>query len=180
MSRTVKGLIGITVISLALSAFAQTPVAPLPSQQMAATSPLAPIAWMSGTWAAEAKQPGSEKSLKILSLFAPQLDGRTMTIETSFDGKPAYQGMFAYDPALKAIAFWYVTSDGESIRGTVDSKETADPLFDFRMTLTNGVDLHFQTKIHRLDADHYSWTLFTTTGGATWQKLFAVDYHRVS
>jgi hypothetical protein len=181
VSRTVRGLIGIAIFSLGLSASAQVPTPPSQSQQTAVASPLAPIAWMSGTWAAEAKQPGSEKSAKILSRFTPQLDGRTMSIEASFDGKAVYQGMFAYDPALKAIAFWYVTPDGESIRGTADTKEPDDPLFDFRMTLANGVELHFQTKVHRVDTDHYSWTLFTTSsGGATWQKLFAVDYHRVS
>jgi hypothetical protein len=135
---------------------------------------------MAGNWAAEAKQPGAAVSSKILSRFTPQLDGRTMTIETSFAGRAVYQGMFGYDPAQKAIAFWYVTPDGESIRGTVDPKESSDPLFDFHMTLANGVDLHFQTKIHRVDADHYTWTLLTTMNkGTTWDKLFAVDYHRV-
>ncbi len=80
---------------------------------------------------------------------------------------------------MKAIAFWYVTPDGESIRGTADSKEQNDPLLDFHMTLVNGVDLHFQTKIHRVDADHYTWTLFTSADkGTTWDKMFAVEYHR--
>lgn len=182
MWQAIRRLIGVTVVSVAtLTLTAQTPASPQVPQAAEAVSPLAPIAWMAGSWAAEAKQPGAQNPSKIFTRFTPQLDGRTMSIETSFDGKPMYQGMFAYDPALKAIAFWYVTPDGESIRGTVDTKEAGDPLFDFRMTLNNGVELHFQTRVHRVDADHYTWTLFSTSNkGTTWDKLFAVDYHRVS
>ena len=180
LMRAVRGLICVVALAAcATPAFAQIP-SPLTAQTAPAVSPLAPILWMAGSWAAEAKQPGSSVSSKIFSRFTPQLDGRSMTIETSFDGRPVYQGMFAYDPAQKAISFWYVTPDGESIRGTVDPKETADPLFDFLMTLTNGVELHFHTLVHRVDADHYTWTLLTTMNkGTTWDKLFAVDYHRV-
>lgn len=181
MRQRTSRLFGMTVVAAAaLTVSAQMPAPQQTPQTAIAASPLTSIAWMAGSWVAEAKQPGAQNPSKILTRFMPQLDGRTMSIETSFDGKPMYEGMFAYDPALKAIAFWYVTPDGESIRGTVDAKETDDPLFDFRMTLNNGVELHFQTKVHRVDADHYTWTLFSTSNkGTTWDKLFAVDYHRV-
>jgi hypothetical protein len=146
-------------------------------------SPLASIAWMAGHWTAEAKSPGSGALAKVDTHYTPEMDDRTMTIQTSFDGKLVYQGMFAYDPAQKAIAFWYVTPEGESIRGTVDSQkgqgEFPDQLYDFHMTMTNGVDLHFHTLIHRTDADHYVWTLFTTNEGTKWDKLTEVNYRRV-
>jgi hypothetical protein len=134
---------------------------------------------MAGNWAAEAKPVGASKPYKILTKFTQQLDGRVMAMETTFDGQLVYQGMYAFDPAKKAIAFWYVTPNGESIRGTLAPKGD-DHLYDFQMTLTNGIELHFQTKVHRIDNDHYTWSLFTTINkGATWDKLFEVEYHRV-
>jgi hypothetical protein len=150
-----------------------------PAAKSDSPSPLEPIAWMAGSWAAEAKQPGVAKSSKILTKFTPQLDGRLMMMETSFDGQSVYQGVFGYDPAQKAIAFWYVTPNGESIRGTVAPKGS-DSLYDFHMTLINGIDLHFQTNVHRVDSDRYTWSLFTTINkGSTWEKLFEVEYRRV-
>lgn len=173
-------VIGAVVIALTTaSASAQLPV-PQTTQKADTPSPLEPIAWMTGSWAAEAKQPGSAKASRILTRFTPQLDGRVMSMETTFDGQLVYQGITAYDPAKKAIALWYLTPNGESIRGTVVPKTADEHLYDFTMTLTNGIELHFQTLVHRVDADHYKWSLFTTINkGATWDKLFEVEYHRL-
>jgi hypothetical protein len=180
--RTVFQLVGAAVsFAVVTPVVAQLPSPPpaVPRAKPDAPSPLEPIAWLAGSWAAEAKAPGSNRSSKILTRFTPELDGRVMLMETSFDGEPVYAGMFGYDPAQKAIGFWYVTPHGESIKGTVAPKGS-DQLFDFRMTLTNGLDLHFQTTVHRVDADHYAWALFTTLNkGATWDKMFEVQYHRV-
>jgi len=160
-----------------MTAAAQLP-ASQPQKASPDSSPLAPIAWMAGHWTAETKLPELDKVAKIDARYTPQMDGRTMTIETSFDGKLVYEGMFAYDPAQKAIAFWYVTPEGESIRGTVESQPDGDQVYDFQMTLTNGVDLHLRTMVHRLNADQYVWTLFTTNEGTKWDKLIEVTYHR--
>ena len=78
LGRVVAGLI--CVVALAAPAIAQIP-SPQPAQAAPAASPLAPMLWMAGGWAAEAKQPGSSASSKIFSRFTPQLDGRSMTIE---------------------------------------------------------------------------------------------------
>lgn len=171
--------LGMAAASLAVpSAGAQLPL-PQPPVKPTAPSPLESISWMAGSWAAEAKPAGAPRPYKILTKFTPQLDGRVIAMETNFDGQLVYQGMYAFDPAKKVIAFWYVTPNGESIRGTV-APQGADQLYDFLMTLTNGIDLHFQTKVHLVDNDHYTWSLFTTINkGATWDKLFAVEYHRV-
>ena len=151
----------------------------VPEPRTTAASPLEPLAWMAGNWAAEVRMPKSPKASKVLTKFTPQMNGHMMLMETSFDGEPLYQGMFGYDPVSKSPAFWYVTPGGESIKGTVSSRDN-DPLFDFKMTLTNGLELHFQTTAHRVDADHYTMSLFTTLDqGATWNKLFDVPFHRV-
>lgn len=176
--RTVIRMLGAVLLASTVPpSVAQLPMPP--TEKSDSPSLLEPIAWMAGTWAAEAKQPGSSKSSKIITKFTPQLDGRMMMMETTFDGQAVYQGMFGYDPEKKAIAFWYVTPNGESIRGTVAPKGV-DYLYDFLMTLTNGIDLHFQTTVHRIDPDSYTWSLFTTLNkGTSWDKLFGVEYHRV-
>ncbi|RZU39054.1 DUF1579 family protein [Edaphobacter modestus] len=160
-----------------LIASAQLPVGQ-PPKARPEPSPLEPIAWMTGHWVAEAKSPGTDRVSKIDTRYTPQMNGRTMSLETSFDGVLVYEGMFAYDPAQKAIAFWYVTPEGESIRGTVDPQPNGDQLYDFQMTLANGVSLHFRTEVHRVDPDHYVWTLFTNSEGTKWDKLIEVNYHR--
>jgi len=43
-----------------------------------------------------------------------------------------------------------------------------------------GLELHFQTKTHCVNADHHTWTLFMPAGGTTWDKMAAVAYRRVS
>lgn len=160
-----------------LAVFAQAPLGQTPKPQ-SEVSPLQPIAWMAGHWVADAKSPGSDKVSKVDTRYTLQMNGHAMSLETSFDGILVYEGMFAYDPAQKAIAFWYVTPEGESIRGTVDPQQNGDQLYDFQMTLANGVSLHFRTLVHRVDSDHYVWTLFTNSEGTKWDKLIEVNYHR--
>ncbi|MDE1177259.1 MAG: hypothetical protein PW789_11745 [Edaphobacter sp.] len=179
MRRNVVRLLCIAVLAVpVVTAVAQLPM-PQTSQNAETPSPLESIAWMAGSWVADAKPPGNGKASRVLTRFTPQLDGRMMAMETSVDGQPVYAGMYAYDPAKKTITFWYVTPSGESIRGTV-MPHADDQLYDIVMTLVNGIELHFQTKVHRIDMDHYTWALFTTINkGATWDKLFEVEYHRV-
>jgi hypothetical protein len=47
------------------------------------------------------------------------------------------------------------------------------------MTLGSGIELPFQKRVRRVDADHNTWTLFDNSKVATWEKLPEVDYHLV-
>ena len=141
--------------------------------------PMAPVSWMAGKWAAEVKAPGSDKTTSIVANYEPVLGGKMLKIQTSFDGKPSYEGMMGYDAAKQAVAFWYMTGEGESVNGTA-VQDGDSVLFDF--TIAKGAEpvQHLQTRLHRDDADHYTWTLFANPKGAGWAKLFDVHYHRVS
>ena len=153
------------------------PLAAPSTSKSAAPSPLEPFAWLTGNWSAEVKM--GNKSSKVLSRFTPRLSGRMMAMETSFDGEPLYEGMIGYDPAMRANAVWYVTPNGESIRGAVAIKD-GDPVFDVKMTMSNGIELPFQTRVHRLSVDSFQWTLLMTMDkGATWNKFLEVEYHRL-
>jgi len=172
-------LVCAAAIALAVGTARAQLALPQTTEKPSGPSPLEPISWMAGTWSAEAKPAGAAKAYKILTRFSPQMSGRVMSMETTFDGEVVYQGMYAFEPAKKAIGYWYVTPNGESIRGTL-VPQGDDQIYDFLMTLTNGIELHFQTKVHRLDPNRYTWSLFTTINkGTSWDKLLEVEYHRV-
>jgi hypothetical protein len=158
---------------------AQTKTVAAPALAPAAQK-MAPIAWLAGTWVAEAKEPGSSNPpSQIVARYTPKLDGTAMSIETSFDGKQAYQGMFGYDTLLKKIAFWYVTPAAESVHGTVVVNGD-DSVLDFTMTGLDGDKAKLQTRMHRTDADHFLWELYADPTGSGWVKVFDVKYHRVA
>ena len=140
--------------------------------------PMAPVSWMAGKWVGEVKAPGDAKATVIASTFEPVLGGKMLKIQTSFDGKGTYEGMFGYDPEKKAIAFWYLTAEGESVTGTV-IPQAEYLLFDFEIAKPGEKSQHLQTHIHQDDANHYTWALFADTKGTGWVKLFDVHYHRV-
>lgn len=145
----------------------------------APADPMALVAWMAGNWTAQASEPGSSKPpSKIESHYLPVLGGKGMSIDTSFEGKPEYHGMFGYDGARKAVAFWYVTAGSESVAGTV-MPGTGYLLLDFMLTKADGEAHHLQTHITQVDADHYKWELYADPQGTGFVKLFDLMYSRV-
>ncbi len=148
-------------------------------QSAPAVDPMSAVAWLAGDWTAEAQEPGSTKPpTKIVSHYRSVLGGKGMTIETSFDGVETYRGMFGYDGAKKAVAFWYVTTGGESVTGTV-APGAGYTLLDFTITKADGTGQHLQTHMTRVDGDQYRWELFADPKGTGWVKLFGLEYARV-
>jgi hypothetical protein len=141
--------------------------------------PLAAISWLSGNWQAEAREPGSTKPpTHILSHYNPVLDGKAITIETSFDGVETYRGIFGYDGEKKAVAFWYLAATGESVSGTV-APTPGYLLLDFTSTKPDGARSHLQTHLIQIDPDHYKWELYADPKGSGFVKLFDLIYSRV-
>jgi hypothetical protein len=144
----------------------------------ASNDPLAPIAWMTGTWKAQVPSPGGGDPIPVDLRIYSVLGGKAIGFTTSFSGVPQYQGIFAYDPAQKAIAFWYPSADGELTVGTI-TPQADYLLMDFHVTDSAGVATHFQTHLKRAGQDDYDWTLFSLSGSDL-KQLFAVHYHRTA
>jgi hypothetical protein len=145
-------------------------------QQSAPVDPMGTIAWMAGDWEAEAKGPAPNAPvIKVVNHYRPMLGGKALSVETTFNGADRYRGMIGYDPAKKAVAFWYLMTTGESTEGTVAPGEGFS-LFDFNVTSAEGKSTHAQVHIAKVDADHYRWEYYA---GPVMGKLFEIEYKRV-
>lgn len=158
------------LVILAVPSIAQAPAA-------AATSPLASISWMQGTWTTQAAPPG-QAPVQIEQHISSVLGGQAMSFSTSFNGVQQYQGLFAYDPARKVIAFWYPSADGELTSGTVSRQEDY-LLWDFQVTSSDGTATPFQVHIKQVGSDDYDWTIYSASG-SDWKQMFSLHYHRKS
>jgi hypothetical protein len=160
---------GVLLLALAARGWAQPAAAP-------AGDPLAMISWIAGDWEAEAKGTAATTStVKVVNHYHSMLNGKALSVETTFNGAERYRGMIGYDPARKTVAFWYLMTTGESTLGTV-SQGDGFALFDFNVTTAAGKSTHAQVHIARMDAEHYRWEFYA---GPTMGKLFEIVYKRV-
>ena len=156
-------------------------ILPMSSAQAASSAtpdPLAPISWMVGSWKAQVTTPDGAKTVPVDLHIESVLGGKALGFTTAFRGVPTYQGLFAYDAAKKAIAFWYPSADGELTVGPVTPKDDY-LLLDFQVTDSNGGATHFQSRMKRAGQDDYDWTLYSMAGAEP-KQIFAVHYHRVA
>ena len=165
-------------LSLVTPAFTSAQAAPADAAPAASSDPLAPIAWMVGTWKAEVRSPDGQKTIPVDLQINSVLGGKAIGFTTSFSGVQQYQGLFAYDAAKKAITFWYPSADGELTVGTV-TPQADYLLLDFEVTDSAGATTRFQSHMKRAGQDDYDWTLYSLSGSAP-RELFAVHYHRTA
>jgi hypothetical protein len=138
---------------------------------------MASIAWLAGDWEAE-RPPATTATTKVAYHFHSILGGKALSIETTFNGNPRFDGLIAYDPARKTVALWYVTATGESTTGTMTPQDGA-ALFDLTVTSLEGKSTHLQVHIVHVDADHYRWEIYADPKGTGMSKLLETSYHRV-
>lgn len=169
MRRSLRPLASLLIF--ATVSLAQTPANQPPS------SPLSLISWMQGTWTTQGT-PSGQAPVPIEQHIASMLGGQAMSFSTFFNGVQQYEGLFAYDPAKKAIAFWYPSADGELTSGTV-SRQADYLLWDFTVTSSSGEATPFQVHIKQSGPDDYDWTLFSAAGSG-WKRMFSLHYHRKS
>ena len=146
------------------------------AQAAAPAGPLSLITWMEGTWTATTTPPPGKPPIVIDNQVSSVLGGQALSFSTSFNGVQQYQGLFAFDPASKEIAFWYPSAAGELTVGTVTPAQDFI-LEDFQVTSPSGGSTPFQVHIQRTGKDAYNWTLFTKSG-TDWKSLFTLHYHR--
>jgi hypothetical protein len=163
------------VAVLAFNAIAQIPAAPAES----AESPLAPVAWLvGGTWVSDVKDPqdGSVTHVENHITWAP--NHQAIQFVTDFNGKPHYNGMYAYDPAKSSIRFYYTAENGDLTIGTATPDLDGKTLHqEFDIMHPSGKTDHVRSTVVRDGSDAYLFTVFVQQN-AEWKQIFQITYKR--
>ena len=114
-----------------------------------ADSPLAPVAWLvGGTWVSDVKDPsdGSVTHVENHIDWAP--NHQAIQFVTEFNGKPHYNGFYAYDPAKQTVDFFYTSEFGQLTIGTATPDADGKTLHqEFDIMNPNGKTGHMKSTI---------------------------------
>jgi hypothetical protein len=168
------------VVSLLLAGFAINVLSQsAPTQSKSAESPLAPVAWLvGGTWVSDVKGPGDGTVTHVENHIAWSPNHQAIQFVTDFNGKPHYNGMYAYDPAKKAINFYYTSESGQLTIGTTTPDSDGKTLRqEFDIMSPNGKTDHVRSTLVRDGNDAYLFSVFEEVSG-DWKQLFQITYKR--
>ena len=140
---------------------------------------LEPVAWLvGGTWVSDVKDPQDGSITHVENHIAWAANRAAIQFVTDFNGKPHYNGFYAYDAAKAAIRFYYTAESGQLTVGTatpdLDGKTLRQ---EFDVTQPNGSVQHIRSTIVRDGKDTYLFTVFMQQNGA-WNQLFQITYKR--
>ena len=164
------------IILFAVTAFSQS--AP-ESRNHAAASPLSPVEWLvGGTWVTDVKDPRDGSVTHVENHIAWAPNHQAINFVTDFNGKPHYNGFYAYNPATKKIGFYYTNSEGQLTIGT----STPDPdgktiQQDFEVIQPDGRTGQVRSTLVREGNDAYWFTVLLQKNGE-WSPEFKIRYER--
>jgi hypothetical protein len=144
-----------------------------------AETQLAPVAWfVGGTWVTDIKSPQSGAMVHVENHITWAPNHAAIQFVTDFNGKPHYNGFYAYDATAQAVKFFYTSESGDLSIGTAtpdpDGK-TLEQVFD--ITHPNGKVEHFRSTIVRERDNAYQFTVLGNHDGE-WKPEFQVNYQR--
>ncbi len=139
------------------------------------------LGWIvGGKWVAEAKNGPNGTPLRVELVCRWGANHRVIEFATSFvsGGKPVptYEGIYAWHPIKKKLAFWYADREGNLTDGeaTMDGNRL---LQEFRVSRVDGTSNEFRSTIERQGPDAYDWSVSGQKDGA-WVVLVALKYKR--
>jgi len=158
------------------SAFALTQSAP----NKPAESTLAPVAWLvGGTWTSDVKDPDSGSVTHVENRITWAPNHQAIQFVTDFDGKPHYNGFYAYDAAAKAIKFFYTSEQGQLTIGSATPDADGKTLHqEFDVTQPAGAIQHVRSTIVRDGSDAYDFSVFMQGKTGEWAQVFKIRYER--
>jgi len=144
-----------------------------------ADSPLAPVAWfVGGTWVSDVRDPSNRSVTHVENRMRWAPNHPAVEFSTDFNGKPHYNGFYAYNPVAKTIGFYYTNSDGELTIGTATPDADGKTLRqDFDIMHPDGKTSHLRSTIVRDGNDAYWFTVFMPKEG-DWAQVFEIRYER--
>ena len=150
-----------------------------PATTGSADGPLAPVAWLvGGTWVSDVKDSSDGSVTHVESRIRWTPNRQAIEFNTDFDGKPHYNGFYAYNPVAKTIAFYYTNSEGELTIGTATPDPDGKTLRqEFDIMHPNGKTGHIRSTLVRDGNDAYWFTVFMQKDG-DWAQVFKIRYER--
>jgi hypothetical protein len=142
-------------------------------------SPLEPVAWfVGGTWVSDVKDPQDGTTTHVENHITWAPNHAAIQFVTDFNGKPHYNGLYAYDPAKKTINFYYTSEEGQLTIGTATPDPDGTTLHqEFDVTQPNGNSNHIRSTIVRDGNDAYIFSVSMQQAGE-WKQLFQITYKR--
>ena len=150
-----------------------------PATPAATAEPLAPVAWMvGGTWVTDVKNPSDGTLIHVENHIHWAPNHQAIDFNTDFNGKPHYNGFYAYDPVTKAISFYYTSSQGDLTIGTATPDPDGKTLpHEFDVLHADGKTEHVRSTVVRDGNDAYWFSVFVQKDGE-WGQLFKIRYER--
>ena len=142
-------------------------------------SPLAPVAWLvGGTWVSDVKDPSDGSTTHVENRIRWAPNHQAIEFATDFNGKPHYNGFYAYNPVAKTIGFYYTNSEGELTIGTATPDPDGKTVHqEFDIMHPNGKTGHIRSTLLRDGNDAYWFTVFMQKDGE-WAEVFKIRYER--
>lgn len=138
------------------------------------------ISWMvGGKWVAETAGPDG-KPVQVETVLEWTHHKKGIKFQTFFlagdEPAPAYEGIFAWHPEKKRIAYFYVGQRGALSEGTL--WQEGDVLVQELETLEpDGSSQNLRTHILRQGKDSYDWIVFVQRD-SEWAEAMRLTYHR--
>jgi hypothetical protein len=167
-----------SLLAFSLVSWAQSPAQ---NAEKPAASPLEPVAWLiGGTWVSDVKDPQDGATTHVVNHIVWAPNHQAIQFVTDFNGKPHYNGFYAYDPAKKTINFYYTSEDGQLTIGTATPDPDGKTLRqEFDSMQPNGTSSHIRSTVVRDGNDAYVFSVFMQQAGE-WKQVFQITYKRQS
>jgi hypothetical protein len=172
----------LTMVTLLLwlAVFATSGVAQSkPSAPMAAGEALTPVAWLvGGTWVTDVKSPSDGTATHVENRTRWAANHQAIEFNVDFNGKPHYNGFYAYNPVAKTIGFYYTDSEGEMTIGTAIPDADGKTIHqEFDTMYPNGKTGRIRSTLVRDGNDAYWFAVFVQKDG-DWAQVFKIHYER--
>jgi hypothetical protein len=175
MNRSARLCLAVFCTILTAAAWGQSKTPAVPN----AEETLSPVAWLvGGTWVSDVKDPsdGSVTHVENRIRWAP--NRQAIEFNTNFNGKPHYNGFYAYNPAAKTVGFYYTSAEGELTIGTATADPDGKTLHqDFDIMHADGKTGHIRSTLTRDGNDAYWFAVFVQKDGE-WTQVFRIRYER--
>ena len=143
------------------------------------SEPLSAMAWfVGGTWTSEVKDPSDGNVTKVEERIRWSPNHQAIAFNVNFNGKPHYDGFYAYNPGTRKIDFYYTSSDGDLSIGTVTPDPDGKTFHqEFDIMHANGNTGHVRSTVVRDGENAYEFSVFMQKSG-DWQPVFHIRYER--